>query len=457
MLWFPGSRKKGRRSLLSRLVVFAFLATALWGCSSGDVTVATDGNDYPVVLLHGFAGWGPDELDVGDIHLLYWGGFKHNIEASLNEIGIEAMTAVVGPFSSNWDRACELYAYLRGGQVDYGAHHSRVYNHARYGRTFPGIYPQWGEQKPIHIVGHSMAGQTARLMIELLRDGSADEINETPPEELSDLFKGGHDWVHSLFTISSTHNGTTLTERLKVLFKEMILALDALFEPSLETIYDFKLDQWGLTKEPGETFRQYVNRVFRSPLWNPDEVDFSTYDVSPEGAEILNSWVNDFPDIYHFSLATRTTFSVGPYQVPTPSTLFLFMPFALYMGTYSDTTPGPATPEEWRPNDGVVNSISMVGPWAGRAGNPVVTYPYVWPPADDNDLWQDDWPPEAGVWHYMGNVGVTNGEITPVSHSTIIGIMPGEGQRFHNYEGDGGLENLYLDIGHLLQRLPRRD
>jgi hypothetical protein len=33
--------------------------------------------------------------------------------------GYTVLTPTIGPISSNWDRACELYAYLKGGIVDY--------------------------------------------------------------------------------------------------------------------------------------------------------------------------------------------------------------------------------------------------------------------------------------------------------------------------------------------------
>ena len=76
---------------------------------------ATRSNDYAIVMVAGFAGWGRDEL----LGFKYWGGF-HDIEADLSDQHYETYTAAAGPVSSNWDRACELYAMLKGGQVDYG-------------------------------------------------------------------------------------------------------------------------------------------------------------------------------------------------------------------------------------------------------------------------------------------------------------------------------------------------
>ena len=76
-------------------------------------------NNYPIVLVHGFMGWGPDEM--GSYN--YWGG-KYDIKKLLEEQGHQVIVTSVGPVSSNWDRAVELYYQLKGGQVDYGKGHS---------------------------------------------------------------------------------------------------------------------------------------------------------------------------------------------------------------------------------------------------------------------------------------------------------------------------------------------
>ena len=41
-------------------------------------------------------------------------------------------------FGSNYDRAVELYYYIKGGTVDYGAAHAAKYGHDRYGKTYAG-------------------------------------------------------------------------------------------------------------------------------------------------------------------------------------------------------------------------------------------------------------------------------------------------------------------------------
>lgn len=131
-----------------------------------------DGNRYPLALVHGFMGWGRDEL----LGFKYWGGFG-DVQETLNRNGYRAYTGVVGPFASNWDRACELYAQLKGGTVDYGQAHAAAHGHARYGRTFPGLYPDWGtldergQLRKVHLIGHSQGGQTVRVLTTLLEQG----------------------------------------------------------------------------------------------------------------------------------------------------------------------------------------------------------------------------------------------------------------------------------------------
>ncbi|MCE0481945.1 hypothetical protein HAX54_040158 [Datura stramonium] len=54
-------------------------------------------------------------------------------------------------------RARELFYYLEGGQVDYGEEHNKALcfpskNEARH-------YPEWDEDHPIHLVGHSVGAQ----------------------------------------------------------------------------------------------------------------------------------------------------------------------------------------------------------------------------------------------------------------------------------------------------------
>ena len=122
-------------------------------------------NDYPIVLVHGFMGWGPEEMG----NYSYWGG-KSNYIKDLADDEHKIMAVSVGPISSNWDRAIEAFYQIKGGQVDYGSSHSEKNNIIRMPKekNYVGLYPQWSKENPVHIIGHSMGGQTARMLNYLL-------------------------------------------------------------------------------------------------------------------------------------------------------------------------------------------------------------------------------------------------------------------------------------------------
>jgi len=314
-------------------------------------------NEYPVILVHGNAGWGRDE---GLIY--YWGGFQ-DLEGDLNSNGFDVRSASVGPFSSNWDRACELYAYIRGGTVDYGKAHSEKFGHERYGRTYEGIYKEWGEAdyggiNKIHLIGHSQGGQTARLLVQLLEEGmeseveavlgensSTDEINEAISEgRLSGLFAGIHnDWVKSVSTFATPNDGTTMADIANYGDGPlMFFAMQLGGITGLESIdfIDLKLDHWGLKRESGESFYDYFKRVMGSSLWNPlggATKDFSNYDLSTYGAREMNTWVKDQANVYYFSYSCKITRrnTIGYNQIPMITLANpLFLPTATTIGAY---------------------------------------------------------------------------------------------------------------------------
>ena len=80
-------------------------------------------NNNPIFLIHGFMGWGRDELK----NHYYWGG-EYDLQELLKDESFEIYTLSVGPISSNWERAIEAYTQIKGGCVDYGIEHSIKYN-----------------------------------------------------------------------------------------------------------------------------------------------------------------------------------------------------------------------------------------------------------------------------------------------------------------------------------------
>jgi triacylglycerol lipase len=364
-------------------------------------------NSYPIVLVHGFAGWGRDEV----LGFKHWGGF-YDIQADLISHGFSTYTAAVGPFSSNWDRAIELYAQIAGGRVDYGAAHSAKHGHARYGRTYAGFYPQWGKLDPgtgkinkIHLVSHSQGGQTVRVLAQLLAEGSPAEVAATPASGLSPLFSPLHrSWIDSITTISSPHDGTTLATGVTELIpaaQQLIAMVAAVAGSNNINLYDFKLDQWGLTRLPNESFSSYADRVWNSSLWRTSK-DICAWDLSPDGAKELNSWVKAQPDIYYFSWATEKTYDslLTPYQYPELTINPILVPEAFFMGSYTRNQTGlvPINKSWWK-NDGVVNTNSMDGPTLSSTDQ-IVTY---------------NGTPLKGAWNYMG-------VLESYDHLDIIGL-----------------------------------
>ena len=111
-------------------------------------------NHDPIILVHGFNGFTDDINPAVLSH--YWGGDKMNIRQDLEENGYKSYEASISAFGSNYDRAVELYYYIKGGRVDYGAAHAAKYGHERYGKTYEGVYKDWKPGQKVHLVGHSM-------------------------------------------------------------------------------------------------------------------------------------------------------------------------------------------------------------------------------------------------------------------------------------------------------------
>ena len=303
----------------------------------------------------------------------YWGGFT-DLERSLNRRGCKVVTAAVGPFSSVWDRAVELFYQIKGGTVDYGKEHSARHGHARFGRTFPGLYPAWDAQHPVHLVGHSMGGLTARCLVQLLSDngrtggeeglfGAAPHAPGQAPGQAQMQEDGqggegfayirpasylgsavGSSWVLSVTCIACPHDGTPMVD---ILDRWMDRVFDAMcyantitpaLSPSAEQqIFDFKLDQWGVhPRQAHESWKQYSARVSSAPVFKNKPLDLCHHDLSLLGAAQLNSWVRPAKDVLYLSFSCCTTYSnwlTGTKHVPLVATNPLFLLSAAVLGS----------------------------------------------------------------------------------------------------------------------------
>jgi triacylglycerol lipase len=364
-------------------------------------------NNHPVVLVHGFAGFGRSEM----LGYKYWGGLtdlEQQLQAKYSNQIVK--TAVVGPFSSNWDRAVELYYQIKGGCVDYGALHSSANGHLQKpeqyyhnGRTcYPGLYPAWDANHPVHFVTHSMGGQTARMLVQLL---AANGAPSNPG-----LFAAAVDarWVKSVTTIATPNDGTTLSYRVVdwiPVVQQLVTGFAGLTSGSAAAkVYDFKLDQWYVSgPQSGESFDNYLKRVMSWPLWDSGIKDLSPYDLSPAGAMAQNDWVKDHPNVYYFSITTNSSVRglITGWHYPRVDVNPLISLFhgPGWMGNYTpDSRPfPPVDASSWWGSDGVVNTAAQKAPtWAMTPGGQIYARPVV-----IRDL-SHGGTPQAGAWNWKG-------------------------------------------------------
>ncbi len=365
-------------------------------------------NNHPIVLVHGFLGFGPEQFTRSGFK--YWGGFDDIAGHMRQHHGQHTvLIASVGSISSSWDRSAELYYQIKGGCVDYGRLHTIHFQHLEERRPPgkcwsadpannpnnypPALYPQWDAAHPIHLIGHSQGGQTMRSLIQLLEHGSphGDEGD-------GELYKGGKiGWVISASSISAPHNGTSLRDAIGSLgpvVMDLAAGVARVAEPA---------------PAPSAAGRRLLQPLASPLLWNQDNFDSAQWEMGPDGARDFNSWVKTSPHVYYFSIATSATEAgawccnntdrlIAPlqqsqYQYPRLDMAPLTKPYAgewilpsfgrRGLGSYTQTDPRRVLVDSsWFVNDGVVNTVSMRSP----AGQPVRDY---------------DGVPVRGAWNYL--------------------------------------------------------
>ena len=362
-------------------------------------------NNYPIVFIHGFMGWGPDEM--GGYN--YWGGKKDYID-QLEKNGHKVIELSVGPVSSNWERAIEAYYQLKGGQVDYGEKHSKKFGIIRKpkDKVYDGLYLAWDSNNPIHIIGHSMGGQTARMLLYLLNNEFFIDNQELEKEKSRLLGHVNNGMIKSITTISTPHNGTTLSEIVTktIPFVQYFVGIAGVIGTRF---FDFNLEQWNFFRDDNESWPSYLNRMRTHNAWGTKNI--SAWDLSLDGAKELNNYLQASPSVYYFSFVTSTTSQREDsfFHDPVAGSSILIRTRSKLLGSrvgyWSD---GNETDSTWYENDGVVNTVSMYGPSTGINGlDPIVEY-------DKSELLI------PGQWYWI--------KLSNMDHWSIIGHLGGGGR-----------------------------
>ena len=409
--------KKTRRLLCLLLtVVLALSLCAIPAAAADDQTRSDD----PVVFVHGLMGWG--QRDKINRIMPYWGMTTGSLTDYLSSQGYETYAASVGPISSAWDRACELYAQLVGARTDYGVKHSQDFGHDRYGIDYEQpLFDGWGTERAVNLVGHSFGGATTRLFLDILANGRPEEVAAAKAAgvEPSPFFLGGKgSWVHSLTAIAAPHNGTTFIETcgdFTMVAAELATSISkALGLSVFKGVYDFQLDQFGIRKDDGETFSQALERVLHSDFLSHNDNVFR--DLTIDRALELNDDIEIQPNVYYFSYAgdkTRQSSATGERTSAVDMTP-LFVPFANRMCSYYDQTTagGFRIDKTWAPNDGLVNTVSALYPTdsAGRCLTKSGQTGYIQQDGYSNVSYQ------PGVWNVM--------PVRHYDHGNFIAGMP---------------------------------
>lgn len=334
-------------------------------------------NKYPIILAHGFSGY-PDESKPAVLPS-YWGGNKVDLDKELNKQGYDVREGGMSPFGSNYDRALELYYYIKGGTVDYGAYHSKKYGHARYGKTYKGIYPEWAPGKKVHLVGHSFGGQTIQVLEDMLRNGVPEEIEYQKKHggDIPEIFAGGNNnMVSSVTTIATPHNGTFISDKLgnKPIARKLFYNI-LKYTSNKYTKADYGLEPWGIKQRDDESYIQYLKRVKDNKVWKTEDTSFT--DGSIEGSKKINDRLTLSKDVAYTSITAEDTHKT--FNNRQRGNLKMFAPFKILANLV-----GRQNPESWREGDGPVPLKSGL-------------YPFNKPHKDMTF----DSKPELGLWGVM--------------------------------------------------------
>ncbi|KNC83744.1 hypothetical protein SARC_04021 [Sphaeroforma arctica JP610] len=282
----------------------------------------------PILLVHGFFGEGQDYY--------WWNGMKHHHNVIVSDIG---------PISSQHDRVCELFYQMVGGTVDYGEEHSQKCGHARYGRTFETpAYAEWSSENPVHTVGYSFGGNTARALQQYLH------------EQRFPGYDTAADWIFSLTAIAAPLNGSSIVHDLAGLSTSESNSFRAL-APGKLLERAFRLYDWmdisllrnnfynpyfahfGKTgRTEADTWSEWLSMLVAS-VWNTpmeNSYDHGLYDMAPGKCSRMNDkMVDAFDCTYYFSFTKTLTKESSWNGIHMPTTATLLSPVGAFLGMHN--------------------------------------------------------------------------------------------------------------------------
>ena len=332
-------------------------------------------NNYPFVVFHGFAGFGDQEKI--SRFCPYFGFFTTSIPKLYKKYGTDMFIPSMSGFTSMWDRACEAYAQIVGGTVDYGKVHSEKMGHARYGRTYKAMIPDWGQLddegkiKKINVIGHSFGGPTVRFFVNMIAVGAKEEIEGTDPDDLSEFFKGGHaNWIHSCTTLASANDGISFLYAIEkpapYIAQGLVAFLNGLGSIPFGDWYDPQMEQWDLGLPPEKRGWTKFRLDFKNAKRYYYSEDCCLNDLYIHRArERMAEW-KTFDNIYYFSYsATCTDPDANDHWKPRKQMIPFMKPTAIIVGKYEGNPEDKDHAEvdaSWKQNDGLVNTRTERAP-----------------------------------------------------------------------------------------------